>query len=218
MKNIFFTAVLLILSIHFNFNKTAMPVAETFSFTAATKNLPVNNLPEKNDSSFKNVTNSKKLNKHLNKETKNEKKRNEKKWVNKSNSLNMANIKLHQKVKQDGMFAEKGAVHFGFDKSTIKEDNKTFNEILHIADKLIFDSTLKVSIAGYTDNIGSDNYNDFLSYKRAKHIKDYLVDLGVDESQIHLSFNGMGDPASDNGDETGRSENRRVEFVLFAAS
>lgn len=219
MKSIFLTTVVLFLSIHFNFSNYKIPAVESpVLYTSLNKSAVNNNSPGKSDSIVSHTSNHKKRNTKLNREIKNERKRkNEKKWVNKSGNRNLENIKLHKKMKQEGMFAEKGSVHFDFDKAKIKEDNKTFNQVLQIADRLIFDSTLRVSIAGNTDNIGSESYNDRLSYERAKHIKDYLVDLGVSESQIHLSFNGMSDPVSNNDDASGRYENRRVEFVLFAA-
>lgn len=138
------------------------------------------------------------------------------KWVNKASFVNQANLQLHKKNSEAGNHIEKASVQFAFDKSELK-DNKAFNKVLHVADQLIFDSTLNISIAGYTDNTGDASYNDILSFNRAQNVKDYLVELGVSESQIHLSFDGVADPVSDNSQEEGRAENRRVEFVLFAA-
>ncbi|MBX3255188.1 MAG: OmpA family protein [Chitinophagaceae bacterium] len=216
MKSTFLITVILLLSVQLRLNNG---VNTDRSFAAY---ITVNELlgstpraPEKNDSI---ATGHKELKKAPANTVKKEKlKKNKRgKWQNKLSSANQSNLQLHKRVSQPGIFTAKGAVQFDFDQHELR-DIEAFNQVMHIADQLLFDSTQRVSIAGYTDNIGSNYYNDSLSSRRAENIKDYLVELGVNESQIHLSFNGMADPVSDNAGESGRAENRRVEFVLFAA-
>lgn len=221
MKNIVLTTLILLLTMKFNFNRNfsaginALPV-DTVVYKNAGE--PHINKPAHKDTLLKAKRSHKPT--HTSHKAKSIKKSSRKKTtvqlMNKAGSVNQTNLKLHKKVSAEGMFVEKKTVNFGFDKNTLN-NNKTFNEILHIADKLIFDSTLKISIAGFTDNVGSIAYNNMLSQKRAQMVKDYLIDLGVSEAQIHLSFNGMSDPVSDNNTPDGRAENRRVEFVLFTA-
>lgn len=222
MKNIVLIGVVLLLTLKFNFSRNT-PVtinSLTTTDTVVNKKTTRGNIskPTRINKSINRAKNNNKI-KHASHKGKSITKNNRKtniKSANKANLKNQANIKLHKTMSAEGMFVEKGAVKFGFDKNTLNS-NKTFNQILHIADKLIFDATLQVSIAGFTDSIGTAAYNDALSLKRAQLVKAYLVDLGVNEAQIHLSFNGMADPVADNNTDGGRAENRRVEFALFIA-
>lgn len=219
MKSILLTTVILFLSMQLGLvSKTTMADKVTLpDMTVVELRLPdhlkedVNSV---NAPAHTNNTNKKAVNNKLPKGARI--KKTGARWLNKTNAVNQANVTLHKKMSVKGMYTEKDAVQFNFDQHELM-NNKAFNKILHLADKMIFDSTLHVSVAGYTDNVGDAYYNDVLSYKRAQNIKDYLVELGVNESQVHLSFNGMADPVSDNGQDEGRAENRRVEFVLFAA-
>lgn len=137
-----------------------------------------------------------------------------KKIVNIRSSQNLVNHSLHEKLRKEGnaLVAEK--VLFDFDTYELKS-NEEFNRILQLADKLIFDPSLKISIAGNTDNIGTDYYNEVLSYNRVENIKTYLLELGVSADQIIVSFNGEQHPQSDNDTEEGRSLNRNVEMFVY---
>jgi outer membrane protein OmpA-like peptidoglycan-associated protein len=75
-------------------------------------------------------------------------------------------------------------------------------------------STLKVQINGYTDNVGKPADNLRLSALRAKAVVDYLISKGITSSR--LSYKGFGEtkPLADNKTETGRTLNRRTEFVI----
>ncbi len=74
--------------------------------------------------------------------------------------------------------------------------------------------TMHVEIAGYTDNIGSDDVNMKLSQQRANAVRDYLIQHGVDKSRVSAKGYGKDSPIADNSTDDGRSENRRVEFVV----
>lgn len=73
---------------------------------------------------------------------------------------------------------------------------------------------MRIAVSGFTDNIGSEDYNMNLSKARAKSVTDYLNLHGI--STYRLEFKGMGsaNPVADNNTENGRSLNRRVEFVI----
>lgn len=74
-----------------------------------------------------------------------------------------------------------------------------------------------VNINGYTDNVGKDDYNQWLSERRAERAYNYLKDKGIPSSR--MTFKGFGEenPIADNATATGRKENRRVEFILYLA-
>lgn len=128
--------------------------------------------------------------------------------------MNSRNSLLHQSMKQSGKYLELATLQFNVnDYEKIETD--AFNNILQLADRLIFDESLKISIAGFTDNTGDAKYNQTLSLLRARNVKQYMIDLGVNEKQIIVSANGISHPAANNGTMEGRAVNRRVEMLLM---
>ncbi len=67
---------------------------------------------------------------------------------------------------------------------------------------------------GHTDWIGSDEYNQKLSEKRAYSVYKYLVEHDVDKEMLSTEGKGETQPIDDNNTESGRARNRRVEFYL----
>jgi len=72
-----------------------------------------------------------------------------------------------------------------------------------------------VVLAGYTDNVGVEEYNIHLSQQRTEMVAEYLVeDSGIDPSRIVLHWYGSSNPIASNDTEEGRAANRRVEVVI----
>lgn len=103
-------------------------------------------------------------------------------------------------------------IQFDFDKSNIKPE---FQPILDEAvSTLKAKPDVKVVIAGYTDSIGTAQYNMVLSNQRAKAVYTYFVSKGIAASRLQTVGNGMNDPVASNATADGRAMNRRVELQI----
>ncbi len=74
----------------------------------------------------------------------------------------------------------------------------------------------KWEIGGYTDGIGSVNYNKKLSKQRAQAVVDYLVGKGIDRNNLTIVGYGKENPVATNETNEGRSMNRRVEIKILS--
>jgi outer membrane protein OmpA-like peptidoglycan-associated protein len=74
--------------------------------------------------------------------------------------------------------------------------------------------SLSIDIVGHADAIGSDDYNQRLSERRARSVGAALMDFGVPYSNIATSGRGEWEPIASNDSEWGRARNRRVEIHL----
>ena len=102
-------------------------------------------------------------------------------------------------------------VNFDFDKATLRPDAVTIlNEAIDILKKY---PQLKVEVAGHTDAVGTDAYNQGLSERRAKTVFDYLTSNGVDAARLN-GPTGYGEsrPIDSNDTDEGRAKNRRTEL------
>jgi OOP family OmpA-OmpF porin len=72
---------------------------------------------------------------------------------------------------------------------------------------------LRVEVQGFTDSIGTEEYNQGLSERRANAVKDYLVERGVNPEKISAKGYGELNPVASNDTKEGRALNRRVEFA-----
>lgn len=74
-----------------------------------------------------------------------------------------------------------------------------------------------IRVEGHTDSQGGRDYNVSLSQRRANSVKDYLIHQGVDGTRLQAKGFGPDRPADTNKTDVGRSNNRRVEFVIRAS-
>ena len=105
-------------------------------------------------------------------------------------------------------------VNFAFDKSTLTPHAQQSLDgdaatIRDLSDKF---PSLKVNVAGHTDWIGTDAYNQALSERRARAVKEYLIRKGVDAGRIHTYAYGESQPVAPNTTREGRALNRRTEI------
>jgi outer membrane protein OmpA-like peptidoglycan-associated protein len=101
-------------------------------------------------------------------------------------------------------------INFDFNSDRIKEDSKSTLD--HIVAVLKQKPEWRMTIEGYTDDLGMPQYNQKLSEQRALSVKAYLVAAGIGESRLKAIGFGATKPVAPN-DEIGRPQNRRVELV-----
>jgi len=101
-------------------------------------------------------------------------------------------------------------VLFDFDRSNIKP------EAAAILDRLIAfmneNKEKRVNLAGHTDNVGSEAYNQRLSERRVGSVRDYILKKGIADNRISGQGFGESKPIADNKTREGRAKNRRVEI------
>jgi outer membrane protein OmpA-like peptidoglycan-associated protein len=104
---------------------------------------------------------------------------------------------------------KKGSIYkvyqFPFGKSDYSQSNPDLDKLV---DVLKQNPTIKISISAYTDKVGDANYNKTLSERRAKAIRDYIANKGIEMSRLSFKGKGISTKYQSN------SENRRAEFVL----
>mgnify|MGYP006284122069 CR=1 FL=1 len=74
---------------------------------------------------------------------------------------------------------------------------------------------VNVMIEGHTDSQGDAAFNQALSEKRAKSIKQYFVDKGLETERFETTGFGETKPIASNKTKKGMAENRRVEFLII---
>jgi OOP family OmpA-OmpF porin len=101
---------------------------------------------------------------------------------------------------------------FDFDKAVLKPAGKA--SLDDLVSKLK-DINLEVIIAvGHTDSVGTDEYNQKLSVRRAEAVKAYLQSKGVEANRVYTEGKGEKQPVADNKTAAGRAKNRRVEIEV----
>jgi len=111
-----------------------------------------------------------------------------------------------------GLIVSMPDVLFGFNKYTLKPEAR--EKLAKISGIVLAYPDLTLNIEGHTDSIGSDEYNQQLSEKRADSVRGYLISQGVKPDNVSATGLGKANPVADNGTSQGRQLNRRVEMVV----
>jgi outer membrane protein OmpA-like peptidoglycan-associated protein len=111
-----------------------------------------------------------------------------------------------------GLIVTLPGIFFDTGKSVLKPGAKS--TLTKIAAQIKADPTVRVSVEGHTDSVGSDDKNLALSEKRSQAVRDFLVSAGVPADSITASGKGEAEPVATNKTAAGRQQNRRVELVI----
>lgn len=101
---------------------------------------------------------------------------------------------------------------FDFDAFELMPSAK--KELEEIKAYLVLHKELKIQVSGHTDAIGNEAYNKILSENRAAAVARYLVNKGIDSDRVSSQGFGSTVPIQQNGTNSGRQMNRRVEFRI----
>ena len=105
---------------------------------------------------------------------------------------------------------DSGRLNFDFDKSVVKPQ---YFELLRNVKDYVEQNNLKILIIGHTDSKGTDAYNMALGMRRAKAVRDKLLEFGLDPARIvGVESRGESQPIAPNDTDEGRFQNRRIQF------
>jgi hypothetical protein len=108
-----------------------------------------------------------------------------------------------------GLIVNVSDVLFDFNQATLKPGAR--EKLAKVAGILGSHKGLKIEIEGHADSIGSDDYNQRLSERRAQSVGAYLSEQGAREAIVGTVGFGESRPVATNGTAAGRQQNRRVE-------
>jgi outer membrane protein OmpA-like peptidoglycan-associated protein len=103
--------------------------------------------------------------------------------------------------------------YFDFDSSVVKSSEKS--KVAAVADYLKAHAADGVSVEGYCDERGTEEYNRSLGERRALALREELVSDGISPSHVLTESFGKDRPAETGHDESACSKNRRGEFILL---
>ncbi len=105
---------------------------------------------------------------------------------------------------------------FAFDKADLNQKNREL--LSRIAGIFLASKGYGLSVYGYTDDIGTADYNQQLSLRRAEAVKDYLVQAGIDPAIVNVKAYGKTSPLVQGDSTEARATNRRVEIAVTDSS
>ncbi len=106
--------------------------------------------------------------------------------------------------------------HIYFETNSANLKSESYDQLDELADWLIKHENSIIEIAGHTDNVGDEGYNEKLSKLRVRSVGLYLIKVrGIKKSRLMAKGYGSSHPIADNSTEEGRQKNRRVEFTIL---
>ena len=104
--------------------------------------------------------------------------------------------------------------HTAFDTDSVNIKPAFHSTMDKLADVVVRYGKTTLTIVGHTDNVGSNQYNQKLSERRAVSVAQYFESRRVSPLRLATLGKGEGEPVASNNTESGRSANRRVEIYV----
>jgi len=114
---------------------------------------------------------------------------------------------------EEGRIFQLRNIFFDTDKAELLP--RSYQELKKLLTIMQQNSKMEIEIRGHTDSQGRDNYNYYLSRKRAKAVADYLIQNDIATNRVHHIGLGSDRPIATNDTDAGRQLNRRVEFLIL---
>jgi outer membrane protein OmpA-like peptidoglycan-associated protein len=122
------------------------------------------------------------------------------------------NLVLETRESARGLIVNLSDVLFDTASSNLKPGAR--EKLARVSGILVSHPGLRLEIEGHTDSVGSDDYNQQLSGRRAESVRVYLVDQRIPSASVGASGLGEGHPVATNDTPAGRQQNRRVEMIV----
>ncbi len=113
---------------------------------------------------------------------------------------------------EEGKIVQLNNIFFDHDKAELLP--RSYAELNKLLKLMLENPSMVIEVRGHTDSVGEDNYNVYLSRKRAKTVVEYLNEKGIDKSRTRYAGYGDSNPIANNSNTKGRQLNRRVEFLV----
>ncbi|HEY2460377.1 MAG TPA: OmpA family protein [Candidatus Acidoferrum sp.] len=126
--------------------------------------------------------------------------------------LGQLNSILQTRDSARGLIVNMSDVLFDTGSYTLKPGAR--EKLAKISGIVLAHPSLNLQIEGHTDSVGSDDFNQQLSERRADSVRDFLAEEGVPASSIAARGFGKSQPVAGNDTAEGRQRNRRVELVV----
>jgi outer membrane protein OmpA-like peptidoglycan-associated protein len=121
-------------------------------------------------------------------------------------------VETHRTPNGMVMILPDSTFRFGFDSAEVTQKNREL--LSRIAGILLVSKGYGLAVYGYTDDVGTPEYNQTLSERRAKAVDDYLVKSGVPAGIVNIKGFGKTSPVVNANTTDARAKNRRVEIAV----
>jgi outer membrane protein OmpA-like peptidoglycan-associated protein len=124
----------------------------------------------------------------------------------------LAEVAQTQRTQEGILVNLKNDLLFDTGSSTVKPEAE--DQLRQLGNILVKYPKDIITIAGFTDNVGNDSFNQTLSMRRATAVKNILTSQGVPDQQMKAEGYGKNNPIAKNDTKAGRIKNRRVELHI----
>jgi outer membrane protein OmpA-like peptidoglycan-associated protein len=141
-------------------------------------------------------------------------------YISINENIDLRNLQKYQEVRRDlrlvkleqGQSVLVNNIFFDTGKWDLRRESDP--ELKRLSELLLRNPSMSITIAGFTDNVGTKKNNLDLSQKRAQAVLEFMLQLGIEPKRLAAKGFGADNPASSNKTEEGRQLNRRVEFII----
>jgi len=126
--------------------------------------------------------------------------------------LQQLNTIMETRETARGLIMNMSDVLFDFGQYSLKPEAR--EKLAKVSGILLAHPGLNLQVEGYTDNVGSDEFNQKLSDQRANAVSDYLISQGIPQDRVSARGFGKNNPIASNDNAAGRQQNRRVQIVV----